>query len=329
MEIGVDDRSPGSLPTSVPSNGRLQLFPRGIIYRAYLASVKEARFRSVWNHEKGGDWFWDITLGGRLGVFRYGSEEGERPEGFQVDLEGAGIPRLSLTEDAELEAADYRFGIPVTWGTARHQVKLAYYHVSSHLGDEFMQKHPTFKRLNYSRDVLVYGHSLYPTPWTRLYAEIGYAFVVGEAEPLEAQFGWEYSPPDNTGFRGAPFAAVGASPPRRGRLRWQPGGSNRMGLAVACRQRPIPHRHAILQRQERPVLVLLHEREQTRTRTSGTTIRASHRADKSCMHRRVSLLTVLLAIFYASEVLCQDAVIHPERFAPIRPACRGLLVGAE
>ncbi|MFV2067486.1 MAG: DUF1207 domain-containing protein [Pirellulales bacterium] len=210
MELNESDLPTGYLPTASQTDSTLQLFPQGVIYRAYLAGVKETRFRGVWNREKGAGWLWDLTLGGRIGLFRYGSQAGQRPEGFQVDMEGAGIPRLNLGEDADLESTDFRFGIPVTWGTARHQVKLAYYHVSAHLGDEFMLKRPSFKRLNYSRDVLVYGHSFYPTPSTRLYAEIGYAFVADEAQPLEGQFGWEYSPPDDTGLRGAPFAAVGA-----------------------------------------------------------------------------------------------------------------------
>jgi hypothetical protein len=209
-EVIVEDRFPGYLPPHRPPNSRLQLFPQGVLYRAYLAGVKESRLRSVWNHDKSDGWFWDITLGGRVPLLRYGTEAGQRPEGFQVDMEGAGIPRLSMSEDAELESADFRFGIPVTWGTARHQVKLAFYHLSSHLGDEFMLKNPTVERLNYSRDALVYGHSFYPTPWTRLYAEVGYAFGADEGRPLEAQFGWEYSPPGDTGCRGAPFAAAAA-----------------------------------------------------------------------------------------------------------------------
>lgn len=206
----VDGATPGVFPTFSEPATVLQLFPQGIIYRAYLAGVKESRLQGVWNRDTRNGWLWDITLGGRVGLLRYGSPAGTRPEGFQIDLEGAGLPRLNLDENADLEASDFRFGIPITWGTARHQVKFAYYHLSSHVADEFLLKHPGFNRLNYSRNVLVYGHSFYPTPWTRLYGEIGYAFTVDVAEPLEAQFGWEYSPPCDTGLTGAPFAAIGA-----------------------------------------------------------------------------------------------------------------------
>ena len=187
----------------------LQLLPQGLIYRSYLAGEKEPRFRGFWSHEEDDGWIWDTTLGGRVGVLRYGNSGPCRPEGFQVDIEGAGIPRIDLDENADLVSADFRFGIPVTYGTRSQQMKVAYYHLSSHVGDEFLIKHPGFRRLNYSRDALVYGHSWYPTDELRFYGEIGYAFGPDIAQPLELQFGVEYSPGSATGCRGAPFAAVG------------------------------------------------------------------------------------------------------------------------
>jgi hypothetical protein len=96
----------------------------------------------------------------------------------------------------------------MTWGDSIYQVKFAYYHLSSHLGDEFLLKHSGFNRLNYSRDVLVWGHSLDPSDRWRVYGEIGFAFDVDVGDPWEMQFGVDYAPNDRTGARGAPFAAV-------------------------------------------------------------------------------------------------------------------------
>jgi hypothetical protein len=99
--------------------------------------------------------------------------------------------------------------VPLTYGIGPFQAKLAFYHLSSHIGDEFLLQNPTFTRLNYKRDVIVLGGSVYPTDNTRLYAEAGYAFDNdGGSEPWEFQFGAEYSPAYPVGFRGAPFAAV-------------------------------------------------------------------------------------------------------------------------
>jgi hypothetical protein len=184
------------------------LMPQGLIYRTYLAGAKESRFRSVWNNEQNDGNIWDITLGGNVGILRYGTRGDVRPQGFQLGIEGAGLVRLDIDEDRDVDAADYRFGVPLTWGDAIHQVKFAYYHLSSHVGDEFLLKNIGFNRLNYSRDVLVYGHSLYPRENWRIYGEVGYAVDCDVADPWETQFGVDWSPSGRTGAYGAPFAAV-------------------------------------------------------------------------------------------------------------------------
>jgi hypothetical protein len=184
------------------------LMPQGLIYRSYLAGAKESRFRSVWNNETDNGNIWDITLGGNVGLIRYGTRGDARPEGWQLGIEGAGLVRLDIDENRDVDAADFRFGIPLTWGDAIHQVKFAFYHLSSHAGDEFLLKNPTFNRINYSRDVLVYGHSLYPRDNWRVYGEIGYAVDCDVADPWEAQFGVDWAPAGRTGPYGAPFAAV-------------------------------------------------------------------------------------------------------------------------
>ena len=121
------------------------------------------------------------------------------------------MPRLSQDEDLDLQSSDYRFGIPLTYGCGNTQFKVAYYHLSSHLGDEFIENNPGAVRINYSRDALVLGISHFSTPRCRLYGEIGYAFRSdGGSEPWELQFGAEYAPACETGFQGAPFLAVNA-----------------------------------------------------------------------------------------------------------------------
>ncbi len=187
-----------------------QVLPDGLIYRSYLAGVKESRFAGQWVHDVNLGWMWDITLGGRVGVLRYGTTCVDHPEGWQLDLEGAGMPRLDLEhEERDLIAADFRFGVPLTYGRGKYQTKFAYYHLSSHLGDEYMVRYSTLVRRNYSRDVLVWGHSYFLTPDIRLYGEAGWAFAYdGGTEPWEFQFGLDYSPVKLTGQRGSPFLAL-------------------------------------------------------------------------------------------------------------------------
>lgn len=186
----------------------LQLMPAGLIYKSYLAGVKEPRLATVFNYDKNQKWIWDITLGGRVALLRYGTTNAVRPEGFEIDLEGAAMPRLNMMEEVDLDAVDFRAGLPVTYGIGRWQTKVAYYHLSAHAGDEFLERNPGFQRVNYVRDMLVVGQSYYITDDVRLYGEAGYGFYTDVAEPWEFQFGADYSPLCAPGARGAPFAAI-------------------------------------------------------------------------------------------------------------------------
>lgn len=185
-----------------------QFFPNGLVYRSYLAGVKEPRFGAQIFHEKDDGWLWDVTLGGRVGLVRYGTTNAVRPEGFQIDMEGAAFPRLDPESQMDLNAADFRFGIPFTYGVERWQVKFAYYHLSSHLGDEYVLRNNLTTRFNYSRDALVLGVSYFALPSVRLYAEADWAFYQDVARPWAFQFGAEYSPQGPTGPRGTPFLAL-------------------------------------------------------------------------------------------------------------------------
>ncbi len=188
-----------------------QVAPEGIIYRSYWAGVHEPRMGLQLIRLNNGDSFWDPTLGARVGLLRFGNDDPLHPQGWQVDVEGAALPRLTLDDIRDLETVDFRGGVPLTYGVDNWQFKLAYYHLSSHLGDEYAISHPgsLADRINYVRDSFVLGASYYPVPVMRLYGEVGYAFnATGGAEPWEIQFGTELSQPGPTGNRGTPFLAL-------------------------------------------------------------------------------------------------------------------------
>ena len=89
------------------------------------------------------------------------------------------------------------------------EAKFGYYHLSSHIGDEYLLKYPDFPRINYVRESLVSGLAVYLNPNLRLYSEAGYAFYIdGGAKPWEFQFGADFSPAEPTGLGGAPFFAI-------------------------------------------------------------------------------------------------------------------------
>jgi len=185
-----------------------QLLPDGLIYRSYLAGIKEPRMGSSWtrdSHARFNDW--DVSLGGRAGILRYGTPNAHRPEGFQVDITGVAQTRLDpVSTSTPLIATDYIFGIPITYGVGRWQFKTGYNHLSSHLGDEWMQLHPNVVRINYVRDAIMMGVGYFATDDIRLFGEIDYGVGVGGgAKPIELQTGIDYSPAHPGG---APFAAI-------------------------------------------------------------------------------------------------------------------------
>ena len=105
--------------------------------------------------------------------------------------------------------SDFRLGIPITTRQGPWEAKFGYYHLSSHIGDEFLLKNKLFPRINYVRESLLLGIAVYLNPSLRLYSEAGWAFYTdGGAMPWEFQFGADFSSPEPTGPAGAPFFAI-------------------------------------------------------------------------------------------------------------------------
>lgn len=184
-----------------------QAMPEGLIWRSYLAGVHEPRFGLVTSHTRSFGTTWDATLGGRVAMVRYGTNTAYRPEGWELDLEGAAMPRLQpLEESSPVVSTDFRVGVPVTYGSGPWQFKTGYYHLSAHLGDEFMLLNPSAVRINYTRDAVMLAVGYFYTDALRLFGEYDYAFVLGGgSKPGQFQFGVDYSPAIRGG---APFAAV-------------------------------------------------------------------------------------------------------------------------
>jgi hypothetical protein len=189
-----------------------QVMPIGLLYRSYLAGAKEPRFSSYLNRDTELGQIWDASLGARIGILRYGTEDVIRPEGWQIDLEGGCQARLDpIADSTPLLSVDFRVGVPVTWAQGPWQFKTGYYHISAHLGDEFLILFPDARRLNYTRDSIMLGLGYFWTESIRLYGEVAYAVGANDgAEPWEMQFGIDWVPAHDTGVRGAPFAALNA-----------------------------------------------------------------------------------------------------------------------
>lgn len=204
------DESLDSVSASVESDCyEWQVMPEGLLYKAYLAGEKESRMAAVWLSGSGRDGIaWETALGGHVGLLRYGTTDLIYPEGWQLDLEGAALPRVDLGHESDLEACDFRAGFLSTWRYGPNAFKAGYYHLSSHLGDEYLLRFPGYTRLNYVRDAGIVGWTYWLNMDSQVYAEVAYAFNHEDgALPLEFQYGIQYSPM-KYGLIGAPFAAI-------------------------------------------------------------------------------------------------------------------------
>lgn len=197
-----------SSPLAPRTDWSWQLLPDGILYRAYAAGTKESRLGTQIFHAQGDGAVWDSTLGGQVGLLRFGTREAAWAQGWQLDLEGSAQVRLDPDENLDLRSVDYRVGSPLTYAYGRHRLKLGYYHLCSHLGDEFVAAHPSFQHVNFVRDALVLGYGYFVTEQLRVYGEMGWAFNTDISQPWEFQFGVDYTPARPTGLAGAPFFAV-------------------------------------------------------------------------------------------------------------------------
>ena len=212
MFVNPNTGNPFTPAPVVNSDWGWEILPSDLLWRSYMAGAKEPRMSGIIYEELNGNMtLLDVTLGGRASILRYGRRVNGRPCGMELQIEGAGQPRINLDEDWDLEAADFRFGVPLIYGNEQVQFKLAYYHLSSHLGDEYIERLgiPASDRINYARDAVVIGASYYPLPAWRWYGEAEWAFYADEgADPWAFQFGLDYAQPGPTGFQGTPFFAV-------------------------------------------------------------------------------------------------------------------------
>ena len=205
----------GAAPAvGLPSDASLryeewQLLPNDVMYPSYLAGEKEPRFQAVWLRGADGIWKWETALGGRVALLRHGTVNTARPEGWELQLEGAALARVQVFEpSAPLDATDYRVGFLSVWRDGPVAVKAGYYHLSSHAGDEYLIANPGYQRINYVRDSAILGTFIDLTDKIQVYGEVGYAGADGGAKPLEFQYGIQMSPQGPTGLKGKPFAAI-------------------------------------------------------------------------------------------------------------------------
>ena len=110
------------------------------MYKLYLASDREPRLGTQLIEERNQGGLWDSTIGGRVGILRYGTANDFWPQGWQLDVEAAAYPRLDAHRN--LIESDFRAGIPLTTRQGPWEMKAGYVHNCSHIGDLYLQTIP-------------------------------------------------------------------------------------------------------------------------------------------------------------------------------------------
>ena len=149
----------------------------------------------------------NISLGDDFAIYRWIDMLGHGD--LQVGIE-AGIwsvfnmdPKNVRDSGTELVNTDFYAGIPITYARDRWSYRLRIYHISSHLGDEFLVNHPEYvaknavypeKRVNPSIEAIDLAASYQASEHIRLYAYPG-AIVHSDPsfkwKPMYVQYGTE------------------------------------------------------------------------------------------------------------------------------------------
>lgn len=94
---------------------------------------------------------------------------------LQINLEGGLWAVFApLRDSAPLINADYYVGFPIEYAIDRWAFRLRVFHISSHLGDEFLIDNPGYDRKNPSAEYLDFYVSNYLTDCIRLYGGLGW-----------------------------------------------------------------------------------------------------------------------------------------------------------
>lgn len=137
-----------------------------------------------------------VTFGDNFPLYQWNNVEVYKKKGdLQLGVEGAVFAIFNQTEySSPLINADYYVALPVSFATGRWAHRARLYHISSHLGDEYMNRKCHDKRVNKSFEAIDYFASYMLTKDIRLYGGVG-VVVHSDSEmhlkKLYAQYGLE------------------------------------------------------------------------------------------------------------------------------------------
>ncbi len=123
-------------------------------------------------------WNGDIQIGIEAGIWSV----------FNMD------PHPDIAGGTELVNTDFYAGLPITYARGKWSFRLRGYHISGHLGDEFLVNHPGFVRVNPSIEAIDFFTSYQATDALRVYVGPG-VYVHSDPsykwQPMYIEYGTE------------------------------------------------------------------------------------------------------------------------------------------
>jgi hypothetical protein len=162
-----------------------------------------------------------VSLGDTFPIYRWRNVFPAKGD-LQFDIEGVAWSLFKMwagndvrNEWAELVNTDFLLGLPFSYAFDKWSFRLRPYHISSHLGDEFLAKRPNYQRCNPSMEAVDFFTSYQFNQFLRLYAGPGWIFHSDQTyrlKPFYVEYGGEFRIPGNKSYYhqlyGAPFVAV-------------------------------------------------------------------------------------------------------------------------
>ena len=201
--LGAGPAAPAAGEPVVEAGGSrrtIRLFPDDDVYPSYKADLHRARF-GLAHHavpEAGiagsGDARFDLRLGGRFGLVRV-TPRARPGRAWQVSLIAGFDGQFDVDNSYDNIGWDGNYGLAFTSSGGRGPaVKVALFHTSSHVGDEYAERTGR-RRIGYTREEVNAGLAWRLGARWRVYAEAGWGHNLRNEDlqrPGRAQLGLEY-----------------------------------------------------------------------------------------------------------------------------------------
>lgn len=198
-------------------------FPQStMLYQPMIADPREPTYSATFRlgDRIMGKYVIAVSLGDSFPIFRWrnvfcgGDMQIDIQAGIWSDFKMGAYDNPNH-EISELVTTDYLVGIPLSYAIDRWSFRFRIYHISSHLGDEFLVNHPGYDRKNPSMEAIDLFTSYQITDGIRVYFGPGWVIHSDDTyhlDPFYFEYGGEFRMFGHSDYYhriyGTPFLAV-------------------------------------------------------------------------------------------------------------------------